>query len=276
MPTKALLNDFAGVINTVTLSPGRQIRSAVEMSRLAPFVDAAASIDRTAWPNLFISYYTYGSAIALGLDLSLRDRTDGKLTLDDYLRALWRRFGRASNQTPGQAPAAYTIRDLETALAEVSGDRAFAKEFFERYVEGRELVDYAKLLRRAGLLVRGRAAGRPWIGDAQLLAGPGGARVTSLVPFGSPLHKAGVAQDDLIVSLDGTDLGQATPIEQVLARHKPGAGIPIRFVRRGGEPVNGTLTLDEDPRIEIVPVESAGGTLTADQKRFRNAWLNAQ
>ena len=95
MTTEALLGDFAGIINTVTLSPGRQIRSAVEMSRLAPFVDAAASIDRTAWPNLFISYYTYGSAIAMGLDLSLRDRTDGKLTIDAYMRALWRQFGRS-------------------------------------------------------------------------------------------------------------------------------------------------------------------------------------
>ncbi len=137
MTTEALLGDFAGIINTVTLSPGRQIRSAVEMSRLAPFVDAAASIDRTAWPNLFISYYTYGSAIAMGLDLSLRDRTDGKLTIDAYMRALWRKFGRASNQTPGMAPAAYTIRDLENTLGELSGDTAFAKEFFERFVEGR-------------------------------------------------------------------------------------------------------------------------------------------
>ena len=175
------------------------------MSRLAPFVDAAASIDRTAWPNLFISYYTYGSAIAMGLDLSLRDRTDGKLTIDAYMRALWRRFGRASNQTPGLAPAAYTIRDLENTLGEVSGDSAFAKEFFERYVEGREVVDYAKLFLRAGLVVRKRAAGTPWLGDAQLQAGAGGARVASLVPFGSPLYKAGVAQDDLVVSLDGTD-----------------------------------------------------------------------
>ena len=72
--------ELAGVINAVQLSPGRMFRSAVDMSRLAPFVDAAASIDRTAWPNLFISYYTYGQAIGLGLDLSLRDRSNGKVT----------------------------------------------------------------------------------------------------------------------------------------------------------------------------------------------------
>jgi predicted metalloprotease with PDZ domain len=276
MPTEALLADFAGIINTVTLSPGRQLRSAVEMSRLAPFVDAATSVDRTAWPNLFISYYTYGSAIAMGLDLSLRDRTDGKLTIDSYMRALWRQFGRASNQTPGAAPAPYTIRDLERTLAEVSGDPAFARDFFQRYVEGRELVDYAKLFMRAGFVLRKRAAGRGWLGEANLQPGPGGARVTSMVPFGSPLYKAGVAQDDVVVSLDGTDLGKAATVEQIIGKHQPGATIPIRFVRRAGEKVEQTITLEEDPRIEIVPVESAGGTLSAEQKRFRDAWLNAQ
>ncbi len=276
VPLDFLLADFAGTINTVTLSPGRQIRSAVEMSRLAPFVDAAVSIDRTAWPNLFISYYTYGAAIAMGLDLSLRDRSDGTLTLDAYMRALWRKYGRSANPTPGMVPAAYTLRDLEDMLAEVSGDAAFAKTFFQRFVEGRELVDYGKLLLRAGLVMRKRHAGTVWLGDARLQAGAGGARVVTLVPFGSPLHKAGVAQDDLVVSLDGTDLGQTTTVEQILARHKPGASVALRFVRRGGERVDTTITLDEDPRIEIVPIESAGGTLTGEQRRFRDAWLNAQ
>jgi predicted metalloprotease with PDZ domain len=276
LSTDALLADFAGIINTVTLSPGRQLRSAVEMSRLAPFVDAATSVDRTAWPNLFISYYTYGSAIAMGLDLSLRDRTDGKLTLDGYLRALWRQFGRASNQTPGAAPSPYTIKDLERTLAEVSGDPAFARDFFERYVEGRELVDYARLFLRAGLVVRKRSPGTAWLGDANLEASAGGARVASLVPFDCPLYKAGVAQDDLVVSLDGVDLGRATTVEQILARHKPGATLPIRFVRRGGEKVEKTIALEEDPRIEIVPIEATGGSPSAEQKRFREGWLGAQ
>jgi len=276
MTSDALFGDFAGIINTVTLSPGRQFRSAVDMSRLAPFVDAAVSIDRTAWSNLFISYYTYGSAIAMGLDLSLRDRTDGKVTLDGYMRALWRKFGRSANQTPGMVPSAYTIQDLENTLAEVSGDAAFAKEYFERYIKGRELVDYAKLLLRAGLVVRKAEAGKAWLGDARLQVGAGGARVASLVPFDSPLYKAGAEQDDLIVSLGGVDLAQQAQIDQVLGQHKPGEAIPIRFVRRGGERVETTVTLGEDPEIEVVPIENAGGTLTPEQRRFRTAWLSAQ
>jgi hypothetical protein len=36
----------------------------------------------------------------------------------------------------------------------VSGDRAFARDFFARYIQGRELADYARLLSAAGLRVR--------------------------------------------------------------------------------------------------------------------------
>ncbi len=162
--------ELAGVINTVTLSPGRMFRSAVDMSRLAPFVDAAASIDRTAWPNLFISYYTYGQAIGLGLDLSLRDRTDGKVSGDDYMRGLWAQFGRPGQKEPGKVSTAYSIDGLKEQLAKIAGDRAFANDFFSKYIEGREVVDYARLLARAGLVMRKRAAGRAFAGQVTLTA----------------------------------------------------------------------------------------------------------
>ena len=80
----------------------------------------------------------------------------------------------------------------------------------------------------------------------------------------------------MIVSLDGVDVSQAGALDAVLAKHRPGDSIAIQFLRRSGERVDATLTLEEDPRVEIVPIESAGGTLTPEQRRFRDAWLNAQ
>jgi predicted metalloprotease with PDZ domain len=267
--------ELAGVINAVTLSPGRMFRSAVDMSRLAPFVDAAASIDRTAWPNLFISYYTYGQAIGLGLDLSLRDRTNGRVTGDDYMRGLWAQFGRPGQKQPGKVSTAYNIDGLKESLAKSSGDRGFANDFFSKFVEGREVVDYARLLGRAGLIMRKRAAGRPFAGQVTLAPGGSALRVNGLVPWQSPLYKAGVAQDDQLVSLDGTALTSTASYDAALARHKPGDRVALRFVRRSGETINATLVLDEDPRVEVVPVEKTGGTLTEDQKRFRESWLTS-
>ena len=60
------LERFGGTITTVATRPGRQLRSAVEMSQLAPFTDAATAIDRTNWPNTFTNYYVWGEAIGLG------------------------------------------------------------------------------------------------------------------------------------------------------------------------------------------------------------------
>lgn len=267
--------ELAGVINTVALSPGRMFRSAVDMSRLAPFVDAAASIDRTAWPNLFISYYTYGQAIGLGLDLSLRDRSNGKVTGDDYMRGLWAQFGRPGQKEPGKVSTAYSIDGLKESLAKTAGDRAFANDFFTKYIEGRELVDYTRLLARAGLIVRKRGAERAFAGAVSLTPAGSALRVNTLVPWDSPLYKAGVAQDDQLINLDGTALTAMANYEEALARHKPGDSVALRFVRRSGETVNATLVLAEDPRIEVVPVEKTGGTLTDDQKRFRESWLNS-
>jgi predicted metalloprotease with PDZ domain len=268
--------ELAGVINTVVLSPGRIFRSAVDMSRLAPFVDAAVSIDRTAWPNLFISYYTYGQAIGLGLDLSLRDRSNGKVSADDYMKALWGRFGRPGQKEPGKVSTAYSIDGLKETLATVSGDRNFANDFFSKFVEGRQVVDYTTLLARAGLVMRKRAAGKPFVGQVLLAAAGSSLRVNGLVPWDSPLYKAGVAQDDQLVALDGTALTSMAIYEEALGRHKPGATVPLRFVRRSGETVNGTLVLDEDPRVEILPIEKLGGVLTDDQRRFRESWLSSQ
>ena len=268
--------ELAEVINQVTLSPGRIFRSAVDMSRLAPFVDAAVSIDRTAWPNLFISYYTYGQAIGLGLDLSLRDRSNGKTSGDDYMKALWARFGRPGQKEPGTVSTAYSIDGLKETLATVSGDRNFANDFFSKFVEGRQLVDYTALLARAGLVMRKRAPGRPFAGQVQLAGGGSALRVTELVQWESALYKAGVAEEDQLVNLDGTALTSMANWEQALLRHKPGDRVPLRFVRRSGETVNTALVPDEDPRIEVVPMEKIGGILTDDQKRFRESWLSSQ
>ena len=268
--------DLANVINTVALSPGRIFRSAVDMSRLAPFVDAAASIDRTALPNLFISYYTYGQAIGLGLDLSLRDRSNSKVTGDQYMAALWAQFGRPGQKEPGKVATAYTVDGLKETLAKVSNDRGFTNDFFTRFVEGRELVDYTRLLDRAGFILRRRVAGRPFAGQVALQPGGSTLRVTGLVPWESPLYKAGVAQDDQLLNLGGVDLTSTANWEAALSRHKPGDRVPLRFVRRSGETVNATLTFEEDPRMEVVLIEKSGGTLSDDQRRFRESWLGSR
>jgi predicted metalloprotease with PDZ domain len=274
-PLEATLSSFAALINTVTLSPGRRFRSAAEMSQLAPFVDAASSIDRTSWDNTFISYYTFGAALGLALDVSLRAQSGSQRSLDTYMQALWSRYGRPGQQVPGLVSVTYTMADLRAVLAELT-TKSFAETFFGRFIEGRDVVDFSPLLAEAGLVVRKRNAGRAFLQAPVSFQGGAGARVTAPVAFDSALYRSGVERDDLIVALDGMRVTTQSALDEVLAAHKPGDQIAIRFVRRGGDTVDTMLTLEEDPRVEVVTIEQTGGTLTAPQKQFRERWLGTR
>jgi predicted metalloprotease with PDZ domain len=265
---------FTGLIESVTESAGRLVRSAEEMSRMAPFTDGGRTVDRTNWSTTVISYYPFGGAIALALDLSLRDRTESRVSLDDFMKLMWRKYGKPGGSREGYVDRPYTIADAEETLAEVSGDRAFAHDFFARYIQGHEVADYAHLLSRAGFVVRKQSAGRAWLGDLRLES-RGGTHLASLVAPTWPLYAAGVDQDDELQQVDGQRIAGAGDIASVLQRHKPGDKVTVVFTDRTGAPKTATITLAEDPHVEVVPVESAGA-LTAAQQTFRSGWLGAK
>jgi predicted metalloprotease with PDZ domain len=274
LPPAEFARGLGRAINTVLIAPGRRVRSAVEMSQQAPFTDAATSIDRTASENTFISYYTWGEAIGAALDLALRDRSDGKVTLDHYMRALWQQFGKPGGAPVGTVDRPYTLDDLKTVLAVVAGDAAFADDFFARYIQGREVADYARLLGRAGFVLRPLAAGRASLGTLRLQEGAGGVRIGAATPFGSPAYEAGIDREDVIVSLGGTRVGSAADVDRVLASRKPGDRLQVVIDRRG-QTIQSAMVLVEDPRREVVPAEELGQPVTDAQRRFRDDWLRS-
>jgi len=269
---RAFAQDMGEALDIVVNSPGRTFSSAVQMSQMAPFVDRSSSTDRTNFANTFISYYTWGQVIGLGLDLTLRERSDGRVTLDDFMRALWDKYGRPRTSMPGYVETPYTMTDLKTVLAAVSGDAAFAEDFFARYIEGREVMEYAPLLSRAGLVLRKHAAGRGWAGPLRTQDTQTGARVVSDALFGTPAYQAGLDRDDIIVSIAGSKTATSADIERAIATRKPGDSLQVVYDRRG-ERITSVLKLGEDPSLEIVPAEEAGQVLTDAQRKFRDSWL---
>jgi predicted metalloprotease with PDZ domain len=259
---------FARNANAVVNGSGREFRSPVDMSRMAPFVDAARAVDRTNFRTTFISYYTYGAAVALGLDLTLRDRTNGKVSLDDFMRAMWRAYGKPGGPAPGLVGHPYSLDDVRDRLAEVSGDRAFAEDFMKRYMTGREVVDYARLAARAGITVQKAHPGAAWMGD---LAFREGTAIDQLVAPGTPAYAAGLEQDDEITTLDNEPVSSAEQIADVLHSHKPGDRITVAFTRRDG-PATATITLAEDPTLAFTLDDHAA----PEQLAFRSAWLGAR
>jgi len=264
---------LAGLIRAVALNSARTVRSAEEMSRMAPFTDGGRTGDRTNWSTTYISYYSFGGAIALALDLTLRDRSAGRITLDDYMRAMWRVHGKPGGTREGYVDRPYTIADAEARLAEVSGDAAFARDFFGRYIQGHEAADYTRLLALAGFVLRRQNPNRAWWGDFRMDLRNGGVRVAQTPAIDSPAYAAGLDMDDEVRQLDGTRPTSSEDVNAIVRRHKPGDTIPMTIVSRTGISRTATVALIEDPRVELVTVESAGGSLTSAQKQFRDRWL---
>ena len=77
------------------------------------------------------------------------------------MRAMWQAHGKPGGPQPGLVGKPYTLKDARDRLAEVSGDRAFADRFFEKYIEGHDVPDYEQLLARAGIVFRKREPGAP-------------------------------------------------------------------------------------------------------------------
>jgi predicted metalloprotease with PDZ domain len=259
--------------NAVLNATGRRYFSPVEMSMQAPFVDAAVSIDPHNRGNTFLSYYTWGSGIGLGLDLTLRSRFRG-VTLDDYMRAVWREFGRP--QTDALSPARpYTVADLRRVLGQVTRDPAFADDFFSRYVEGREAVDYAPLLARAGFLLRKSQAGRAWLGAQLADQGGGGVRLAGYPAANGSLYAAGLSAGDVIRTIDGQPVADAAALRTILAEKRAGEVVQVEVQGRSGAR-RAAVTLVENPALEAVPYEAVGMRLTSEMRAFRQSWLGSR
>jgi predicted metalloprotease with PDZ domain len=254
---------MSNTVSTVLLSPARGFYSVVGMSRQAPFVDQARSVDPTNRDNTFISYYTWGSALALALDLTLRTEFD-RLDLDAYMRAVWQRHGKT--ETP------YTVDDLEDILGELTGDPAFAGAFFRDYVHGQEAPDFEALLAHAGFSLRQAHPGQASLGWAELDYDDRGAELTSTTIIGTPLYDAGIDRGSVILRLDGVRLSSDADLSRVIGKHRPGDAVEIVFEERGRE-VRVELTLEENRWLAIVPYEDVGLALTPEMSRFRESWL---
>ena len=254
-------------VNNVLTAPGREVFDVIDMSRLAPFVDAATSIDPTNNGNNFISYYTYGQALAFGIDLMIRERFPGK-SLDDWMRTMWREHPDIDQP--------YTLADLQKTLGETVGNSEFAAEIFQHHIYGKEPLDYGGVVGAAGLVLKKAHPGQAWTGPAHgLNFSDKAVELTGYAQRGSPLYLAGVDKGDRILEWDGKALKSMNDLNDWLSKHKPGDTLTLNVVRRDG-PQQAQLTLGEDPTEELVTFEEAGRPVTPEITAFRQNWLGSK
>jgi predicted metalloprotease with PDZ domain len=228
-------------------------------------------------PNALVSYYGKGSLVALCADLLIRSRTGARRSLDDVMRALWRRYGKPGIGVPEDG--------VERIAEEATGVRL--RTFFDRALRSTADLPLESLLAAVGVAMAVRPAesagdrgGRPaTIGAAALAAratlgartsGETGDLKLTHVLDGGPAQAAGLAAGDVIVALDGL---RATPktIEALLARHRPGDTVRVHAFRRD-ELLERAVRLAAPPSDTcVLRFEKRPG---AGALRLRRGWLD--
>lgn len=178
-------------------------------------------------PNAIVSYYAKGSLIGLGLDLTIRAKTNGKRSLDDIMRALWQKFGR---DFYNGKPRGVTPEEVEALFDNVAGFKL--KTFFDKYIRGTEDVPLAKLLPQFGVGYKDeRKASKPGL-DVNL-GREGTDCKLSAVHDGGAAQKAGLSANDLLVAIDGLRVsGNPSNVDGLLSRYKVGETVQVHAFRR--------------------------------------------
>ena len=267
------LSTAANLINAKQNSPGAKYYSPVQASEHAVFVDAAVSIDKNNYANMFTSYYTYGAAIALALDLELQTRYHK--TIDAFMQAMWKRFGKT------EIP--YTVPLMQETLAGIS-DAGFAAEFFTKYVNGHDPIDYAGLFAKAGYDLKNPNEGKPTLGifsgsfSARGMPAQSGDNNKLVIDRntlkGTAAYLAGLDITDEVLQLDETQVKSISDVNNFLQMKKPGDAVLITYKHRGIERKT-TATFQEQKGVILVPFEQSGKMVTPDMQKIRDSWFTS-
>jgi predicted metalloprotease with PDZ domain len=252
---KQYFKTIAKTINGVLRGSGRTKQSVAESS-----FDAWVKYyrqDENA-PNAIVSYYTKGSLVGLALDLTIREQTQGKKSLDDVMRALWQRYGREFDKH-GEG---VTEADAEALFDEVTGLKL--KRFFDRYVRGTEDLPFEKLLAPFGVDFKDeRKEAKPSLGVRTTREG-NDCKLANVYEDGAA-RRAGLSAGDLLVAIDGLRVTVAN-LDGLLSRYRTGDTIEVHAFRR-----------DELMRFAVVLTQGDAPQVTLEAQaktaRKRSAWL---
>ncbi len=218
--------------NYVWNSPARAFFNPIEMSYQAPFVDAATSVDPVNRNNTFISYYSYGSALGLALDLSLREKD---LNLDAYMKLVWKKHGKKEKP--------YTVEDLHGLLKDYAGD-AFGDYFFQNYIYKSNMPEMQRLFESVGVSLSQDA------NKASFGVSVTNGAITRNTTIGTAAYKAGLEKGDKIISVNNTPVTQENSFSDIIVDLRPTDVLNITYERYGVTRET-TATLQQDPSYTI-------------------------
>jgi predicted metalloprotease with PDZ domain len=209
------LDRLAGAIGAFENAPGHRYQSAADSS-LTTWGTSGVGNDR----NTTISYYDNGAMLGAMLDLAIRHESGNRRSLDDVMRALYRKYYQ-------QKRRGFTDDEFRMECESAAG--AKLTEVLE-YASTTRDVDYEKYFAYAGLEVTAVSEDAPGSFLGLNLQTREGKLVVVGASPGSPAERAALAAGDRILEVDGAP---ATPkaINDALSARKPGETTTLKISR---------------------------------------------
>lgn len=253
------VKSLIGGLNYVLNNPGREFRGPMQMSYNATFVDAGTANDPTNYSNNFVSYYSYGSVIGLGLDLTLR--SEFNKTLDEFMQKVWEQYGKP------EIP--YTMDDLQDVLAQLTNQK-FAESFFTDQIKGSKLPEFDALFEEFGIKMSLQSPNSAYFANPKINDNN---QVQSTVIRGTAFYEAGIEKGDEIISLNGTTINTTADLNSEINKLEIGKTYTIEYEQMGVKK-SGSFTARQDPRIALSYIDDE--KLSKKVVKRRNAWLEIE
>ena len=259
----AYLGLLAKTINAVNKGSGRLKQSVAESS-----FDAWTKYYRQDEnsPNAIVSYYQKGSLVALWFDLLIRARTRGKRSLDDVMRALWRRYGRDFYQ----AGHGVGVSDADVEALFDEATELSLKSVFDHAVRGTKDLPLAEAFAAFAIQLQDRPRkGVPSLGVRTRKEGAD-CKLASVYEGGAA-HRAGLSAGDTLVALDDLRV-TASNLDTLLARYSIGDVVVVHAFRRD-ELMQFEVSLQPDaaPQVKLVMQDKP-----VTGVKLRDAWLKTR
>ncbi|MBR7779967.1 M61 family metallopeptidase [Undibacterium rugosum] len=258
----AYLKLLAKTVNMVLRGSGRLKQSVAESS-----FDAWTKYYRQDEnsPNAIVSYYTKGSLVALGLDLSIRQQTAGKKSLDDVMRALWQQFGRDFyTRLPSGEQRGLGEQEIAAIIEKTTG--VDVRRFLDKHVFGTEDVPLSSLYADFGVLVDGGVASQKASLGVKVARDGNDCKLANVFE-GRAAHQAGLSAHDVLIAINGlriTAADAADGLSNAVGRYRIGETVEIHAFRRDElMVVKAKLQADDVPAQQFRLADKATALVTA-------------
>src|SRR5690625_259439 len=182
-------------------------------------------------PNALVSYYTKGALVALGLDITLRQSTNGERSLDDVMRLLWQRYGKSFYQDMDNQSHLQGVAEegMPALIQEATG--VDVGDFIEQYAYKPQDIPLETLLAHDNIQLTWETDPTDNRLDVRLRNDADRCVIATVHEHGVA-HDAGLSAGDEIVAVGGLRVHSAKALKQQLRYWQAGDTVELHVFRR--------------------------------------------